>query len=534
MSLTVAQIIGLPVIQAGEPETLCDQGFDHEVRWVHVSDVADLSSLLRGGELVLTTGEALRRSPKAYLSGMAQAGAVAVVAEVADAEPERLTQIAAVAREVGLALVVLRRVIRFVEVTEEVHRSLVAEQYDEVEFARKTHEVFTELTIRRAAPTEITNSVVDLLGTPVVLENLTHQAVATAGAQPSVMLRDWERRSRLQSSANDAHRESWAVVPVGQADDHWARLIALDPPADGTRTTMVLERAAQALVMHRMAERGRLDLERQAHSGLIDDVLTERLRQEDEVVARASALGLRSATEYVPVSLRIPGWTIQADPVGAQRHTTQLLDVVVRAVGAAGHTGISSVRDDGEVRIILALNTSRARSRDQVLEVLARAFRRDIERTTGDSGAVLGVGTVARQLIPAIQALPGASHVADVAAAMPPADRVAFRVSDIRIRGLLSLMRDDPRVTRFAESELRALLLDDIEHGGNLTDILRGYLQLAGNKSALAGRLHMSRPSLYAKLARIEEILGVDLADGESMTSLHVALLVLDGRQARD
>jgi purine catabolism regulator len=61
-------------------------------------------------------------------------------------------------------------------------------------------------------------------------------------------------------------------------------------------------------------------------------------------------------------------------------------------------------------------------------------------------------------------------------------------------------------------------------------EILRGYLELAHHKSALAERFHLSRPALYAKLARIERILGVELSDGESATSLHVAMLILDGR----
>ena len=71
-----------------------------------------------------------------------------------------------------------------------------------------------------------------------------------------------------------------------------------------------------------------------------------------------------------------------------------------------------------------------------------------------------------------------------------------------------------------------------MESGAGLLDVLRGYLELGGNKSALASRLHLSRPSLYAKLNRIEQILGVDLADGESATSLHVALLILETRNA--
>ena len=46
----------------------------------------------------------------------------------------------------------------------------------------------------------------------------------------------------------------------------------------------------------------------------------------------------------------------------------------------------------------------------------------------------------------------------------------------------------------------------------------------------MAARLHLSRPALYKRLGAIRAALGVDLDDGESMTSLHVALMVLDAR----
>jgi purine catabolism regulator len=87
-------------------------------------------------------------------------------------------------------------------------------------------------------------------------------------------------------------------------------------------------------------------------------------------------------------------------------------------------------------------------------------------------------------------------------------------------------------VQSFAETELRALLTSpDTAQPSNLT-VLREFLAASGNKAALAQRLHISRPSLYKRLAAIERTLGVDLDDAESMTSLHVALLVHDGRRA--
>nr|HQV19574.1 helix-turn-helix domain-containing protein [Gordonia sp. (in: high G+C Gram-positive bacteria)] len=130
---------------------------------------------------------------------------------------------------------------------------------------------------------------------------------------------------------------------------------------------------------------------------------------------------------------------------------------------------------------------------------------------------------------PAIGALAEAREVAQVAASMPASGRIVFEVSDIRIRGLVSLLRNDPRAIRFAESELRDLILHDIQTGTDHVDVLRAYLRLAGNKSALAAHLHLSRPAVYSRLARIEAIVG-DLSDGESMTSLHVALLILDAQ----
>lgn len=531
---TVAEIVALPVIQQGEPEILCAHGFDRPIRWVHVSDVPDLSDVLQGGELVLTTGAALRAAPLDYLRSVAAAHAVGVVVELGAGAVPLPVNVGAIAEELGLALVAVRRVIKFVEVTEQVHRVIVADQYQEVDFARQTHEVFTDLSMRRATPAGIAEAAANLLGAPVVLEDLTHQAmaVATSGRPTSDVLRDWQRRSR-QHETGAERTDDWVISEVGRGDDAWGRLIALSPSDDvAARFTMVLERASQALVLHRMAERGRTDIEHQAQAGLLEDVARERIQFEDEATARAFALGLRPAAQYLPATLRISGWAPKdgsdADPVSEQRRSARLLDVVTRSVKALGHTGLFSLRGPGEIAMVLSLNMRPG----SALEPLGRALRRDAERAVDAHGLVLGVGTPAPGLIDAIHRITDAAHVAEAALSLPASERVCFRVADIRLRGLLSMLRTDPRLQRFAEGELRALILHDIESGAGLLDVLRGYLELGGNKSALASRLHLSRPSLYAKLNRIEQILGVDLADGESATSLHVALLILETRNA--
>jgi PucR family transcriptional regulator, purine catabolism regulatory protein len=99
------------------------------------------------------------------------------------------------------------------------------------------------------------------------------------------------------------------------------------------------------------------------------------------------------------------------------------------------------------------------------------------------------------------------------------------RLEDVRLRGLLHLLRDDARLQTFVEREVGPLLAYDDRHGTALVGLLRGYLDHGRNKSAAADAAHLSRPAYYERLHRIERVLGVDLDAVESCLSLHVALL---------
>jgi purine catabolism regulator len=429
--------------------------------------------------------------------------------------------------------VVLHRPIKFVEVTETVHRRIVAEQYDEVAFDRRVHEVFTELSMKRASVTGIVAAAARMLDEPVVLEDLTHQALAVSasGRTAAALLDDWERRSRLVPAGGD---EQWVVTSVGPRAEEWGRLIVPRRPADTARARRVLERAAAALALHRMIERDRSGLHQQAQSGLIDDIVRGRITDDGEAAARAHALGLRKAARYLPVTVRVDRTSDDSDPVAAQRRNVELLDTVAHTVNAGGHTGLFAIRRDGEIGAVLSLSSGRAGSEEKALTALGDVIGARVRHAHGVA-AVVAVGPPAGDVVDAVGGLGEAAHVAEVAVGMTTATgggRSYFRASDVRLRGLLSLLREDPRVQSFAETELRALLTSpDTAEPSNLT-ILREYLAAAGNKAALAQRLHISRPSLYKRLATIERTLGVDLDDAESMTSLHVALLVHDARRA--
>lgn len=522
---SVADILAVPVVRAGAPELVGGGSLDRPVRWVHVSELPDVAKLLVGRELILTTGQALASGDTAtvaYLEALAAAGVSGLVVELGTYVSELTPLVARTADRLGLPVIALHRVVRFVEITEAVHRVIVADQYAELEFARTVHETFTALSVRRASLAEIVQTAAEMLDASVVLEDVTHRVLTLTARHTatSALLDRWETTSRLLPDDDPD------VVPVGPHTQRWGRLILRSAQVPGVRARMVLERAAQTLTLHRMIERDRFGLHRQAQTGLIDDMSSGRLSSERDAVALAAALGLARRARYVPLAVDVAAAT-EPDPVARQRRTAALLDAALHGVALSRATALAAPEHGNRITVILAL--TRSGDLDTALTTASTAMLAEIRRVAGIERAVIGVGVESESLLDTARELGQAAHVAEVALALGTSTpRPFYRSGDVRLRGLLSLIRDDPGVQHFAETELSALLRHDIRNDTDLTETLRRFLDLAGNKTELAKRMTISRPTLYDRLARIERILDVDLDDGETRTSLHTALLIRD------
>ena len=135
----------------------------------------------------------------------------------------------------------------------------------------------------------------------------------------------------------------------------------------------------------------------------------------------------------------------------------------------------------------------------------------------------VGVGSAVDDVAGSGGSVREALVVADSAAPTDPPR--AVRLYDLRLRGLLHLLQNDPRVQQYVERELGALLAHDARTGEQLTSTLAAYCRTGGNKVRTAELCHISRPALYARLQRIGQVVDIDLADPENVLALHVALL---------
>jgi purine catabolism regulator len=205
-----------------------------------------------------------------------------------------------------------------------------------------------------------------------------------------------------------------------------------------------------------------------------------------------------------------------------------LADAAAAACRAERLPALVGTLDDARAGAMLSL--SQHADPDRVLTSLAARTRERLG--TESEGLVIGVGAAVSSIRDVRRSFLEASQVADVAAERPAAGSPPpfYRLPDLRLRGLLHLLRDDPRLQTFVERELGALLA--CEPDNDLLDVLTVYLAAGGNKAAAAKSSHLARPTFYERLRRIERILGTDLSSAESRTSLHVALLALEAARA--
>ncbi|CAA18900.1 DNA-binding protein [Streptomyces anthocyanicus] len=520
-ALSVRQVLGLERVRAGQPEVVAGaHRLDRPVRWVHVAEAADVGVMLSGGEMVLTTGVLLAGDEEGqgeYIRSLDRAEAAAVVLGLGRAFPAPPEVMRSAAERCGLPMVVLHRPFPFAELTEEVQSRLLRRKFAAVSLSEAVRTELTGLITAGAPVQRLLDEVARHAGCPVVVTNLAHRALATAGERAAVddVLRDWERIAR-QAGAGSA--DGWIRAELTCRGEGWGRLVLCGYRGERAAGRLLADRAAEALVLHRMLAGdgthpgvpagSRDSWEEQSARSLLTDLVSGAVPAR-QLLPRARAAGLPvNRRVFVPLVVR------EREPARPAR--------VLRRLGLPG---LAARLADDHVAVLLSL------APDQDARALTAHFATRLRAEPDNSHAVVAAADARADWTGVPAGLREAQHVADAVADSPAAALdlpPVVRLRDIHLRGLVRLLRDDPHVQSFAERELDGLLRGPDR---DLLPVLRTYLATGRNKSRTAQLHHVSRPALYRRLEAIQGSLGVDLDDFEQAASVHIALLAHDAQQ---
>ncbi|MFG2719191.1 PucR family transcriptional regulator [Streptomyces sp. NPDC048416] len=530
--ITVQRALELPGLRGGLPEVVAGADrLQRTVRWVHAGEAPNIASLLKGGELLLTTGIGLGTRPaeqRAFVRRLAERGIAALVVELGPRFARLPATLVESARAAGLPLVQLHREVPFVTVTEEIHTEIVNGHYALLQRAEEVHRRCTGALLGGGGIPQVLGILADFTANPVFLETpdgqLLYAAACEAGDAAADPLQVWEGlRGRREARASGPPVGAVLVdVPGGGPGAGSVRarlaLLAVGAPLLPVHR-MAAERAAGILAVVLMQARQEEELAARGRGDFLTDLAEGRITP-DDAPGQAKVLGFRPGDgPLLPVVMRLAS---ELAPTGNWAVLARAVLEELSSVGVPVLLGVRPV--EGRVPLLLGLRSESERT--AVADRVAAALRAGVERA-GLMGARAGTQPVVVVGVAGGWAAAGAGlrHAAETAAAaqgLPERPWYDARRLDIDL--LLWRLREHPDLAAFVERAIGPLQAHDRASRPPLLPTLETYLAHAGRKAETARELHLNRQTLYNRLARIADLLGTDLDDPQTVLALSLAL----------
>lgn len=501
MTFTVQDLLDLPVVKAARPEVLAapDELPLRSVRWVHTSEIYEIGPLLKGGEVLLTTGLGLvGAGPEAathYVRSLARKDVSALLLELGRTFTRVPTVLVEAAEDSRLPLVALHGVVPFIEVTEAVHPLLLDQQLDQLRALERASEQLNRALLEGHGLHECVATVAAICQAPVGLYGLNQSLLA--GADVSA--------SRLSFEVN-----------VGTGP--WATLIiAAEQTPDRRRLAELCAGSLGVL----LAQRSRLTpTPRTAAADLLRDLASGRYVSSSDITSRAASLGLTPQPGRHLVALVVR----TATPPPAHTGAEVTIDVARRLLPPALAANL-----DSDVIIAASIPFTELRSQ---LTNLVSEIDQELRSTVGGSVDRLAASSLVQDVAGLARAVPQAIEAANLAEKLSLSSRIVL-ASDLGVYNLLSGAVADPELERFVHEQLGPLLEQDARTGSELVLTLDAYLESGLSKTAAAAALGIRRQTLYARLERIGRLLGgLSFEDRQRRTALDLALITWRMRSA--
>lgn len=522
---TLGDVLAIPAVVVGSPEILTGEiHLSRPIRWVHICEQPNMAAFVDSDQLVLTSGMGLGARPSPWIElfdMLKRRKAVGVILELGVVVDGLPADAIAHAEELGLVIVVLTNPTRFVEITRGVHEAILDAQLDRLRLINHVHEAFTELTWNRSQTEVIVETATDLLGRPVVVEDLAHRVFHFAGAGRNLdaEMRNWSVRSpaiRSHDRITFDESERALSVQLGSQGQIWGRLVILldDPPTDSE--LLIADRAAVALDLQRLIEADVLAIELHSKRSLLNKILSQNYSSTEAMSSALEAAGVRVyGRRLLGGSLRVHplhSRQVVSNETTVQRANLRILQEALRQTDAEG---LIADQSNGQISIMLSIEAGI--NGDSSLE----RFCKLVHSFSGDEGktAKIAFGNTVEDIDAVKGSCEEANHVLSVAVDRP---RLFHRVEDVRIQGLLRLLDMDPRLQSYTSRQLGPLVSQ--ADSGELLQTLRAYLDVGRKKSAAARDLNVSRQTLYTRLERISALLETDLENPQVALSLQFAL----------
>jgi PucR family transcriptional regulator, purine catabolism regulatory protein len=500
---------------------------DVPVRWVHISELADPTPWLSGGELLLTTGIALdtAKRQRDYIATLADHGLAGLGLGTGFTHAKVPRALVEAAGERDFPLFEVPYELPFIALTEKAFTRLVNEQYALLQRSIAAQERLQRIVLSERGLDAIVGALATLVGGPALVfdgrgelqamrtfrRGLGDDVVAALGEELRERARRGDGAAFVPAHPELAPRALALPVGGGEAEralpQAWL-VAAKDSGGLAEIDRLILHQAVTVVALELLRRRVADSTERR----LAGDVLSAAIAGELEGVELARRL------EPFGVGGRVTALVV-APPARATLEACEAaLDDALQ--GEAVH-GLLAIEGGNVVALLPGFED------DDLFELAERAVARAGETLgappSAGAGRAVAAGRAREAYHEARCALEaralggnGSGNGATRAAVATYRDLGSFQL-------LLSL-QDSDALALFCESLLGPIESGEGHYGGELMRSLEAFIECNGQWEAAARRLYCHRHTLRYRIRKIEELTGRDLSSARDRIEFWLAL----------
>ena len=509
-----------------------EAGLDRPVRWVHISELADPTPWLSGGELLLTTGMNLAEpdAQRAFVARLAEHDLAGLGLGTGFAHAAIPDDLSTAAAELGFPLFEIPYEVPFIALTEKAFSHLVNEQYAVLQRALSAHERLERIVLSEQGLDGVTAAIASLIGGTALVYDARGGALARSdGAAPLTPEVLDEAAAELRDRARAGARRGYA--PSGALHGRALALPVVRTPAGGNGDGP----APQAWLVAVKDQGGLAEFDRLVLHQAVTVVALELLRRR---VADDTERRLAGDVLSAMVSGELAGGelTRRLEPFGLHERVGVLVLAPPRQVKAAVEDGLAAALRD-EVAGGLAAGTGkfscallplgRGESEEDMFALAERVRARAAAAAGVELPAGAGRPVAATDLRRTFHEARCALEAQALAATGDDGDGAPRLLATFRDLGsfqLLLSLQDDDALRLFCDSILAPIEDGEGAYGGELMRSLEAFIECNGQWERAARQLYCHRHTLRYRIRRVEELTGRSLDSARDRIDFWLAL----------
>ncbi|AIM15076.1 MULTISPECIES: PucR family transcriptional regulator [Neobacillus] len=496
-------------------------GMERIVKWVHVVEVTSIRNLLKGQELILSTGVAWKDNPDLFVSMVKEfiehhaAGLCIELGTYLTTIPDEVIHIA---NEHQFPIIIFQHQVPFVEITQDIHSVIINQQYQKISDLENYSQRLNKRLLTIESYEDILQFIFSALDVQIIfrLKNQAYEFVPELPLHEQASIIEQLERAKKQPNHH------FAIAPIDLFGQDYGELAiySKDIPIS-EYDLLILDRTATALAQHLLRElyteeKKRVNEFEWLHGWLAGEHTLEEIS--DYLIEH----GCKSKSNQATVLIT------KLFPVNEKSFPdVTYLKLVLRSVFEQNGFIVFFVEKRYELTFILLNQRGKKNMKDRIKKAIVSIEDSEFIRKQFPNKFFIAAGKFTDSLNDLHKSFQTAKETLRIQQKMTNMQTYYF-YEDLHLYRLISQLSKQTDLQELASEYLQPVIQYDLKYNAKLLETLKAYLECNGSKQETANKLYIVRQTLYHRLQKLENLLGADFMEREKRVAIEFMLLVHD------